>query len=95
MIVFRVGHRDAKVLEQAFGETWRTSQFTGLGNYEVCAKLLAEGQDCEPFLGRTLPPTGKSCGLRKRIVNRSREKYASDRLTVEDKIRRWLKKSWR
>ncbi len=60
MVAFRVGHRDAKVLEQAFGETWRASQFTGLANYEVCAKLLADGQDCEPFLGKTLPPVGKN-----------------------------------
>jgi hypothetical protein len=90
IVAFRVGHRDAKVLEQAFGETWRASQFTSLGNYEVCAKLLADGQDCEPFLGKTLPPIGERHGRRDKIVRRSRQKYATHRQIVEDKIKRWL-----
>jgi len=85
-----LGHRDAKVLEQAFGETWRASQFTGLGNHEVCAKLLADGQDCEPFLGKTMSPLGERHGRRERIVRRSREKYATKREMAEGKIKRWL-----
>jgi hypothetical protein len=92
MVAFRVGHRDAKVLEQAFGETWRAGQFTGLGNYEVCAKLLADGQDGEPFLGKTLPPLGERHARRERIVRRSREKYATHRRVVEDRIKRWLRR---
>jgi hypothetical protein len=91
MVAFRVGHRDAKVLEQAFGETWRASQFTGLGNYEVCAKLLADGQDFEPFLGKTLPPMGERHGRREKIVRRSWEKYSVKRETIETKISRWMK----
>jgi hypothetical protein len=92
MVAFRVGHRDAKVLEQAFGETWRASQFTGLGNYEVCAKLLADGQDGEPFLGKTLPPIGERHDRRGKIIRRSRQKYATHRKIVEDKIKRWLRR---
>jgi hypothetical protein len=91
IVAFRVGHRDAKQLEQAFGETCRASQLTSLGNYEVYAKLLAEGQDCEPFLGKTLPPTGERHGRRQTIICRSREKYGIPREIVEDKIRRWLR----
>jgi len=90
MVAFRVGHRAAKVLEQAFGETWRASQFTSLGNHEVCAKLLADGQDCEPFLGKTLPPIGARHGRRQKIICRSREKYATKREMIEAKINRWM-----
>jgi len=90
IVAFRVGHRDAKVLEQAFGETYRANQLTSLANHEVCAKLLADGQDYEPFLGKTLPPIGERHGRRETIVCRSREKYATSRQTIEDKIRRWL-----
>lgn len=90
IVSFRVGHRDALALEQAFGGTWLASQFTSLGNFEVCAKLLADGQDREPFLGTTLPPIGKRYGRREKIIRRSREKYASRRTTVESKIKRWL-----
>ena len=91
MLAFRVGHRDAKVLEQAFGETWRASQFTGLGNYEVCAKMLTDGQDREPFLGKTLPPEGKRHGRRERIIRRSREKYSMPRSDIERKINKWMR----
>ena len=92
LVVFRVGHRDAKALEQAFGELVRASQFTSLGNHEVYAKLLADGQDCEPFLGKTLPPIGVRHGRRGKIVQRSREKYATQRHVVENKIKRWLRR---
>jgi hypothetical protein len=92
IVAFRVGHRDAKQLELAFGETYRASQLTSLGNHEVCAKLLADGQDCEPFLGKTLPPLGERHGRRETIIRRSREKYARPRKTVENRIRRWLEK---
>ncbi len=92
IVTFRVGHRDAKVLEQAFGETYRANQLTSLGNHEVCAKLLADGQDCEPFLGKTLPPIGERHGRRENIIRRSREKYATARQMIEDRIRRWLRK---
>lgn len=92
IVAFRVGHRDAKQLELAFGETYRASQLTSLGNHEVCAKLLADGQDCEPFLGKTLPPVGERHGWRETIICRSREKYARPRKIVEDRIRRWLNK---
>ena len=92
IVAFRVGHRDAKQLEMAFGETYRASQLTSLGNHEVCVKLLANGQDCDPIFGKTLPPMGYRHGRRETIIRRSREKYATPRRIVEDRIRRWLKK---
>jgi hypothetical protein len=92
IVAFRIGHRDAKQLELAFGETYRASQLTSLGNHEVCAKLLADGQDCEPFLGKTLPPLGERHGRRETIIRRSREKYARPRKMVENRIRRWLER---
>jgi hypothetical protein len=90
LVAFRVGHADAKVLEQAFGEAFPVSQFTTLNNHEVHAKLLAAGQDGQPFLGRTLPPFGMRHGRREIIIRRSREKYATPRTTIERKIQSWL-----
>jgi hypothetical protein len=92
IVAFRVGHRDAEQLELAFGETCRASQLTSMGNHEVYAKLLADGQDSEPFFGKTLPPMGNRHGRRETIIRRSREKYATPRSVVEDRIRRWLNK---
>lgn len=90
IIAFRVGHSDAKLLEQAFGEVYASSQFTSLNNGEVFARLLTGGQDREPFHGRTLPPSATRHGRRDAIIRRSREKYATRREIVEERIARWL-----
>ena len=95
IVAFSVGHDDAKILERAFGETYTASRFTSLGNYEVCVKLLNDGQDQEPFLAKTLPPVGEWRGRRKTIIRRSREKYGIKREIIEDRIKRWLGKSRR
>jgi hypothetical protein len=93
LIAFRVGHADARVLEKAFGDAFPASQLTSLNNHEVHAKLLSTGQDGQPFLGRTLPPFGAQHGRRDTIIRRSREKYAVSRLTIERKIKSWLKQA--
>ena len=87
IVAFRAGQRDADVLEREFGQDYSASRLVGLGNHEVCAKLIHR----EPFVGRTLPPWGKRHGRRNTIVRRSREKYAKPRKMVEERIRRWLK----
>lgn len=90
LVAFRVGHEDSKALEMAFGETITAKQFSSLSNGEVYAKLLSSGQDTDPFLGRTLPPAGQRHGRSETIIRRSREKYATGRVTVERRIKRWL-----
>jgi type IV secretory pathway TraG/TraD family ATPase VirD4 len=90
LIAFRVGHEDAEALEKAFGKTYTASAFTSLNNGEVYAKLLSNGQDLEPFMGRTMPPQGRRHGRAETIERRSREKYSAPRNKIERKIRRWL-----
>jgi hypothetical protein len=91
MVAFRVGHEDAEALEKAFGNTYAASHFTGLSNNEVYAKLLSHGQDIEPFLGRTLPPSGRRYGRKEKIIDRSRERYATRQVVMERRILSWLK----
>jgi hypothetical protein len=90
LIAFRVGSTDASVLEREFDGTYSASHFTELGNHEVCAKLLVNGENREPFLGKTLRPIATWYGGSANIIRRSREKYATRRTVVEDKIQRWL-----
>jgi hypothetical protein len=90
MIAFRVGHSDAKLIEESFGETYPASQFTSLNHGEVYAKLLTNGEDREAVLGRTMPPSGTRYGRREAIIRRSREKYATRREVVEERVKRWL-----
>jgi hypothetical protein len=92
MISFRVGEQDAKILEREFGETYTASQFTSLSNHEVYAKLLRNGEWSEPFFGKTLAPSGTRHGRREKIIRRSREKYATSRDIIENKVERWLGK---
>ena len=91
MVAFRVGHTDAKVLEQAFGEAYPASEFSRLSNRHVFTKLLSDGEDREPRLGKTLPPIGERHGKRETIIQRSREKYGIGRATIERRIIQWLK----
>jgi hypothetical protein len=90
LISFRVGDFDAETLERAFGNSYTADQFTGLGNFEVVAKLLDQGQSRESFRGVTLPPSGKTYGTRANITERSRQRYAKPRVAIDRKIERWL-----
>lgn len=90
LVTFRVGQSDASVLEREFDNAYSASHFTELGNYEVCAKLLVNGEQREPFLGKTLRPLAARFGRSEVIVRHSREKYGRRRAVVEDKINRWV-----
>lgn len=90
-IAFRVGYRDAEALEAAFGKSISAPNFTTLGNGKVYAKILSDGRDLEPFMGRTHPPSGIRHGRRDHIIRRSRERYSSKKRDVERKINSWLK----
>jgi hypothetical protein len=92
LISFRVSERNADLLSREFGNAYLPETFSSLANYEVCAKVLTGGQHAEPFLGTTLPPVGNRYSRGDMHVRRSRERYATPRAVVEDRIRRWLQK---
>ena len=87
LIAFRVGESDASVLERQFGGGYTQSHFTGLANFELCARLLHR----EPFLGKSLPPLLTSRKRREIIRRRSQEKYSTRRQVVEARIEKWLR----
>lgn len=92
MVVFRLGERDAEILERELGGPYTATQLTGLGRHEVCARILTSGISEPAFLGRTYPPSGQRYGHREKIIRRSREKYATKKAIVEEKIARWIQK---
>jgi len=87
-LAFRVSEADASVLERQFGGAFTRAHFTGLENYELCARLLSR----EPFLGRSLPPLETTRRRRNIIIRHSRRKYSRRQKIVEEKIDRWLKR---
>jgi hypothetical protein len=90
LISFRIGAFDAGILAQEFGEEFTPKQFTDLGNHEIRAKILKDGENSEPFLAKTTPPFPCFHGHRQSLTKRSRERFASKRTVVEEKINRWL-----
>jgi hypothetical protein len=91
LIAFRVGERDARVLEDEFGGSVKRGNLVSLGKHEVYARLLDHGRAREPFPALTLPPIRPQDGGRmEAVIRASRERYGRPRAEVEGKIVRWL-----
>jgi len=90
IIAFALGYADAEILEQEFSNAFHAAEFIDLNKFEILLKMRAENRTL--FLrGKTLPPTDGWVGRRENLIRRSREKYATPRAVVEDKISRWMR----
>jgi len=91
MVVFRVGAADAEELVKEFTPTFTEEDLVNLPKYEMYLKLMIDGIASSPFSAAGLPPLRKDerTDNIEKVINYSREKYASDRATVEEKIMRW------
>lgn len=91
IIVFRVGAADAEQLVKEFTPTFTEEDIVNLPKYEMYLKLMIDGIASAPFSAAGLPPLseGEKTGNKDKVIAYSREKYASDRETVEQKIMSW------
>jgi CxxC-x17-CxxC domain-containing protein len=91
MITFRVGATDAEELAKEFAPVFTEEDLVNLPKYEMYLKLMIDGIASSPFSGKGLPPLSedKKTSNFEKVVRYSREKYASDKASVEDKILRW------
>jgi CxxC-x17-CxxC domain-containing protein len=91
LVVFRVGAADAEILEPEFMPVFTKEDIVNLPKYEIYLKLMIDGIASEPFSARGLPPLYGSeiTGNRDKAIKISRERYAKERKTVEEKIMRW------
>ena len=90
MISFRVGEKDGIWLDREFGKVYPATVFSSLRNYQFVAKLLDSGIPHEAFLGSSLAPFHRRFGKAETLIRRSREKYGTSRMVVEDRINRWF-----
>ena len=90
LIAFRVGNTDAEVLQAEFGHEFAAQQLVDLDRYEVAVKLLENGTNKQPFRALTLPPLEAGRGRRDKLIARSRERFATQRHTIESKLNAWL-----
>jgi len=91
LVVFRVGAADAEELVKEFTPTFTEEDIVNLPKYEMYLKLMIDGIASSPFSAIGLPPLRKEdrTDNTEKVINNSREKYASDRESVEDRIMRW------
>lgn len=91
MIVFRVGAPDGEFLKQEFAPEFMPQDLINLPNYNVYIKLMVDGVTSRPFSATTLPPLKfeQDPSIKEKIIRVSRERYASPRQEVEEKIARW------
>jgi hypothetical protein len=94
MLNFVVGPKDAAVLEREYRPHLTAEDLVNLEKYHYVNKITVEGSQTPPFTGISLPPSWVAQGNKQRIINHSREKYASPKEVVEDKINRWASSSY-
>ncbi len=89
MVTFRVGSSDAEILAKEFIPTFVEEDLVNLPKYHVYLKLMIDGVASRPFSAMTLPPIGSPTGSLEKVIRVSRERYAVNRNTIEDKIAKW------
>jgi CxxC-x17-CxxC domain-containing protein len=91
MAVFRVGAEDAEFLKTEFEPTFMPQDLVNLPNFNMYLKLMIDGITSQPFSAASLPPfkLEEAPGVYDTVVKVSRERYATPREQVEEKIIRW------
>jgi len=91
MVSFRVGSVDAEELAKEFAPTFTEEDLVNLPKYEMYLKLMIDGVASSPFSARGLPPltAEERTGQEEKAIRYSREKYATPRAEVEEKIMSW------
>jgi hypothetical protein len=90
LIAFRIGNTDAEVMEKEFGNTFTASALADLDRYEAVVKLLVDGTNLEPFRAKMLPPFENRIGRKHKLIARSRERFSTPRVKIDDKLSRWM-----
>lgn len=91
LISFRVGAVDAEFMEKEFEPAFMMNDLVNLPKYHIYLKLMIDGVAGDAFSATTLPPINVSETEmnREKVIRVSRERYASSKEEVEDKIKRW------
>ena len=91
LVAFRVGHADAEHLFGEFGKEFRQEQFIDLPRYETLIRSQSANGHLSFLRAKLMPPIETHSGRRAKLIQRSRERFATKRAVVEDKLARWLR----
>ncbi len=91
LVIFRVGATDAEELVKEFTPVFTEEDLVNLAKYEFYIKLMIDGISSDPFSARGIQPLSEEekTGNKEKVVKVSRERYAKQRLAVEEKINKW------
>jgi hypothetical protein len=89
IVCFRVGAADAEFLAKEFAPIFDETDLVNLTKYDIYLRLMIDGVASDPFSATTLPPISGRTGNREKVIQVSRERYATKREVVEEKIRKW------
>lgn len=89
LVVYRVGAFDAQYLEKEFAPNFSPSDLVNLDRFNAYVRLMINGVTSKPFSMQNIPPQPLTEGNREKVLRVSRERYAQERVVVEDKIMRW------
>ncbi len=91
LISFRVGAMDGEFLEKEFEPVFVANDLVNLPKYHIYLKLMIDGIAGDAFSAITLPPirVEGTAENEEKVIRVTRERYATSREEVEDKIRRW------
>lgn len=89
IVTFRVGADDAAFMENEFMPTYTPEDLVNLSKYQVYLKLMVDGAATQPFSANTLAPVAQRTGSAEKVIAVSRERYASPRALIEEKVLRW------
>lgn len=90
LLTFRVGAYDAEVLERELAPEFNEQDIVNLGFASIYLKLMIDGVASRPFSASTLSPIQTSEESHtEEIIKKSREKFASSKGEVEEKISEW------
>jgi energy-coupling factor transporter ATP-binding protein EcfA2 len=90
LIAFRIGSPDAEIMEKEFGNEFPASALADLGQYEAVVKLLENGTNRTPFRAKMFPPVDCGPGRKQKLIAQSRERFATPRAKIEEKLHRWM-----
>lgn len=89
-ITFTIGGFDADLFAKEYGLPWSMDRFTDIPPFRAIARRLEDGKIRAPHYLDTYPPQTKMAGFREAVIKRSRQRYATPRKKIEEKIRRWF-----
>jgi len=88
---FRLGIKDAEILERKFYPVYTKFDLLSLPNWRVCISMLSNGESIKPFIFNTIPETTpKSTAVGERIKRYSQKTYGRKIDDIEKEVEhRW------